>query len=70
MKKIWKTEWMTITKGQEFTCEYFDANGAIKVMNGIVDYVLQNSYYNLIVLTNGFEYILHTKKGLKLQNNK
>jgi len=70
MKTIWKTEWMTITKGQEFTCEYLDDNGATKEMTGLVDYVLQNSWYTLITLTNGFEYVLYTKKYLKANNCK
>ena len=68
MKTIWKTEWMTITKGQEFTCEYFDDKGCTKQMIGFVDYVMQNSYYSSITLTNGFEYVLYTKKYLKENN--
>ena len=68
MKTIWKTEWMTITKGQQFTCEYIDDDGLTKEMIGIVDYVMQNSWYSIITLTNGFEYVLYTKKWLKANN--
>lgn len=68
MKTIWKTEWMTITKGQEFTCEYIDDDGLTKEMVGMVDYVMQNSWYSIITLTNGFEYVLYTKKWLKANN--
>tara|TARA_R110001583_G_scaffold114132_1_gene264578 strand:+ start:6224 stop:6448 length:225 start_codon:yes stop_codon:yes gene_type:complete len=70
MTTTWETEWMTITKGQEFTCDYFDYNGATKEMTGLVDYVLQNSWYTLITLTNGFEYVLYTKKYLNANNIK
>jgi len=70
MKTIWQTEWETIKKGQEYTCEYFDDNGNIKEITGFVDYVLQNSWYTLITLTNGFEYVSYTKKYLKANNIK
>ena len=68
MINTWTTEFETITKGQDFTCEYFD-NGLTKEVNGIVNYVIQNRYYSLIVLTNGFEYTLWTKLWLKLNND-
>tara|TARA_R110000803_G_scaffold39523_1_gene85249 strand:- start:878 stop:1081 length:204 start_codon:yes stop_codon:yes gene_type:complete len=67
MKTTWNTEFETITKGQDFTFEYFE-DGLTKEINGVVDYVNQNKYYSLITLTNGFEYTLWTKLWLKLNN--
>jgi hypothetical protein len=67
MKTVWTTEFETITKGQDFTCEYVE-NGLTKEMNDKVNYVLQNRYYSLIVLTNGFEYTQWTKLWLKKDN--
>lgn len=69
MRTIWQTEWETITKGQKYTCEYFDDNGNTKEITGFVDYAMQNQWYTLIVLTNGFEYALYTKKYLKATKN-
>ena len=68
MITTWITEFETITKGQDFTCEY-DEGGVTKEMNGTVDYVNQNRYYSVITLTNGFEYTQWTKLWLKLNNN-
>jgi|TARA_R110000751_G_scaffold84562_1_gene169083 hypothetical protein len=67
-KSVWTTEFAIYTKGQDFTCEYFK-NGFTKEVNGVIDYVMQNRYYSLIVLTNGFEYTQWTKLWLKLSND-
>ena len=65
MRTTWKTEWATYTKGQGFTCEH-EEDGVTKEVSGVIDYVMQNRYYSLIVLTNGFEYTLWTKLWLEL----
>lgn len=61
----WRTEWENITKGQSFTYEC-DNNTET---TSVVDYVVQNKYYSLVVLSNGFEYTLHTKLWLELSQN-
>lgn len=65
MTNTWTHEGAIYTKGQDFTCEHKE-DGVIKEVNGKIDYILQNRYYSLIVLTNGFEYILWTKHWLEL----
>jgi len=63
MTTTWTTEWETLIKGQEFTFE-IEEDGVTKEVSGVIDYVCQNQYYSLIVLTNGFEYVLHSKLWL------
>jgi hypothetical protein len=65
MTTTWITEWEVYTKGQDFICEY-EEDGVTKEMNGVIDYVVQNQYYSLIVLTNGLDYTIWTKLWLEL----
>ena len=64
----WVTEWGTYTKGQEFLAKYKE--GVVtKEVSGLIDYVIKNRYYSLIVLTNGFTYTLWTKLWLELSSS-
>ena len=62
----YKNDWGTYKKGEEFTCEYINSKGKLKTITDKIDYVLQNKYYSLFVLENGFEYVLYSKLYLSL----